>query len=792
MARTVDELAIKISVEGTAQINDAVNSTNNLDSATKRTGETLKGSQNNIRNVAFQVQDMAVQIAGGTSAFVAMGQQLPQLLGGFGAMGAVIGAVAAIGIPLLRVGLQAAGVDMRDLHQMTTDLTDSTKAYQAAQTANLPTLVGLGNTYGALTSSAKDFFDIQEQLTRQKANFELSAALKQLRLDLGAFTDKEEDTFKKHDQYMGQFAGAGPALRYIGDLFRNWSLGLTGDQAKYVADQLKQIDEKKPEAAATILNNVLTYLKESGIESGKLKKLFDSTIEPILKINNQLLETKKILNENAQAASDLNATMLEGQAQNIIDVGRARRNFDQVKAIALDGQEKIAEFTIQANEKSSKDGVSRAQEIAAFRIKTEAEVLDKQKDFYKTQSETYKASHLSYELKVRQLALESNILDIQNRGRDDFAFNVKYNEDIARISSDYLTTLNTISEQRRKNLIDGAQQKLLEEDALKIQKESLSNARQGRDISVQRFIEQQAAENSKKDIEEQIARQGMLGDAIRKVNQERIGVNQALPASRLVGLSTIEKELANIQEKGRIAAQEAARAFAEKFGDINSMADAQALVDGLDQIARSYGQLTAAQIEFARNNDITSRSWATGWEDSFAAYRESAFNAAEEAKTYFNDFSRAFEDTIVTLVQGGKVNFRDFANSIIADFARIQARKMLVNAANGYTEAGGASGIIQTIGSFFGFAAGGAVQAGVPITVGERGPEMFIPTSAGTIVPNNAMSTGNTSPGSQTIVNYNIQAVDASSFRSLVARDPSFIYAVTEQGRRSQPSRRLG
>lgn len=40
-------------------------------------------------------------------------------------------------------------------------------------------------------------------------------------------------------------------------------------------------------------------------------------------------------------------------------------------------------------------------------------------------------------------------------------------------------------------------------------------------------------------------------------------------------------------------------------------------------------------------------------------------------------------------------------------------------------------------------------------------------------------------------VNYNIQAVDASSFRALVARDPEFIYNITEQGRRNTPSRRL-
>jgi hypothetical protein len=44
--------------------------------------------------------------------------------------------------------------------------------------------------------------------------------------------------------------------------------------------------------------------------------------------------------------------------------------------------------------------------------------------------------------------------------------------------------------------------------------------------------------------------------------------------------------------------------------------------------------------------------------------------------------------------------------------------------------------------------------------------------------------------GGSTNITYNINAVDASSFRNLVASDPEFIFAVTEQGRRRQPSQR--
>lgn len=79
------------------------------------------------------------------------------------------------------------------------------------------------------------------------------------------------------------------------------------------------------------------------------------------------------------------------------------------------------------------------------------------------------------------------------------------------------------------------------------------------------------------------------------------------------------------------------------------------------------------------------------------------------------------------------------------------------------------------------FANGGTLGAGKWGIAGENGPELITG-------PANISPMQNQQP---VTVNYNIQAVDASSFRALVARDPEFIYNITEQGRRSTPTRRL-
>ena len=63
------------------------------------------------------------------------------------------------------------------------------------------------------------------------------------------------------------------------------------------------------------------------------------------------------------------------------------------------------------------------------------------------------------------------------------------------------------------------------------------------------------------------------------------------------------------------------------------------------------------------------------------------------------------------------------------------------------------SGIADAIGSVFGGgrASGGMVSGGTPYLVGEKGAELFVPSTSGTIVPNNALQSG-----SSNVININV------------------------------------
>ena len=74
------------------------------------------------------------------------------------------------------------------------------------------------------------------------------------------------------------------------------------------------------------------------------------------------------------------------------------------------------------------------------------------------------------------------------------------------------------------------------------------------------------------------------------------------------------------------------------------------------------------------------------------------------------------------------------------------------------------------------FAEGGSVRGGMPITVGERGRELFVPNTSGTIVPNHDMaSSGNN-------ITFNIQANDVRGIKELLIDNRATIINLVNQG----------
>lgn len=181
---------------------------------------------------------------------------------------------------------------------------------------------------------------------------------------------------------------------------------------------------------------------------------------------------------------------------------------------------------------------------------------------------------------------------------------------------------------------------------------------------------------------------------------------------------------------------------------------------------------------------------------------------AEGLNKALGDFSRGIAESIV-LGKSLQSSFKSIAQSILIDIISAQI-KTLANLAtqivlekiitqqkqqqaffSQFSGIGG--GIFGSIGklfsfggmsssasalsqgfSFGGIAEGGQVQAGMPYTVGERGRELFVPQTNGTVIPNHDLGGG-------TILNFNINATDVRGVRELLLNNRATITNIVNQ-----------
>jgi phage-related minor tail protein len=279
--------------------------------------------------------------------------------------------------------------------------------------------------------------------------------------------------------------------------------------------------------------------------------------------------------------------------------------------------------------------------------------------------------------------------------------------------------------------------------------------RQGLDSVISR---QQIASNNEKQreiameqITKQMERQATLGDQIRGANEK---MNEALFESSQIRKSPMEQQFAKIKRDATEAGRQAGQAFAAGFDSMDmSVSQANELAKGLEQITRAY--------------------------EAIGEQQQANFRLQQTIGEGMSSIMQNMNSAIDNFVTTGKFKFSDFARSVIQDLLKIelkaQASKLFASAS---------SGISSFLGSLFGgsFAEGGQPPVGKASIVGENGPELFVPKTAGTIVPNGG-NVANAAQGNTYITN-NISAVDAKSVAQLFAENRKVLFGSVQMAQK--------
>ena len=254
----------------------------------------------------------------------------------------------------------------------------------------------------------------------------------------------------------------------------------------------------------------------------------------------------------------------------------------------------------------------------------------------------------------------------------------------------------------------------------------------------------------------------------------------------LMGKSTLEVQKATAAKSIQLALDE--RIFQLKKLD-PTVDTSQAIVEAAVQTAKAQALITAGYDK--------QRDAAFGASEAVRKYVEEATNNAAQIESALTGAFKGAEDALVSFITTGKADFKGLVNSILADLTRMAVKQQIIAPlaqSLGLDPSGkssGSGGLFGSIMGLFGkgaassgsgavltgagnatgadlgmaFADGGSPPLNVPSLVGERGPELFMPTSAGTIIPNSALrgsgSGGGDTPSRPISITYQVQgAVD--------------------------------
>ena len=291
----------------------------------------------------------------------------------------------------------------------------------------------------------------------------------------------------------------------------------------------------------------------------------------------------------------------------------------------------------------------------------------------------------------------------------------------------------------------------------------------------------------------------IIANIISKMNVVRLAVISATVAiGFLIDALRDEVEVSKEQRAENQKANKARQEYLDQQDALKQKIQ-EAIKDNNDY-EEAIKKATEAQVE---QNDLMAESMK-GLEDLNVKFEmEEIDNANEKVEKFIDIFDQAgnqISDTFGKAIASGQ-SFRqsmlDIFQSVVAQVISLIVQLAVIEpilervgkAIRGSSGDGVVSAISAGIGALFDFggtrAGGGSVNPNMPYMVGERGAEMFVPKSAGTIVPNNQV--GRASGGGNIVIEQNLnfatgvsQTVRAEVMNLLPAIQQSTLSAVQD------------
>jgi lambda family phage tail tape measure protein len=293
---------------------------------------------------------------------------------------------------------------------------------------------------------------------------------------------------------------------------------------------------------------------------------------------------------------------------------------------------------------------------------------------------------------------------------------------------------------------------------------------------------------------------------IGRMRNEQVGLNtktnqqlaerqtlEALSLDRQQTILNYEQQTRLLREKDKQLALDIFNIRSQQEDKIRAIQQETNLLEAdREERIKAQNQLAEKAIELARERNRVMREMQEGDQakgfgkraEEFFAFAPTAMeNGAQMFESLMGNMTGALDNFVNT----GKLSFKDLTRSIIQDMIRIQLRAQMISLFSSMFNFAGATavssysatgGISESVFNPRARANGGPVDAGMPYMVGERGPEVIVPRSSGTVIPNNQL--GSAMGGQTNVTNNYINAIDVKSFETKLLESSNTIWAANQ------------
>ncbi|MDH0740224.1 phage tail tape measure protein [Achromobacter spanius] len=682
------------------------------------TGVSARQTAAALRMVPAQMTDIVTQLAGGQSPFLILIQQGGQLKDSFGgigpmfrallgmvspfaiAVGGVAAAVAALGYAAYKGSSEAR--DFANSLALTGDFAGKTSGQ----------LIDMSRRVGEAHSTLGRSADVVNKLV--SSGRVTGAALEMV---AGAIVNMSETGAKSVDDLVSEFARLGESpSQAIAKI--NESMHFL-DSATYerirALEQQGQKEQAVALAQATLADATNRAADRVRASAGSLergwnslglaaRRAWDSMLNigrptPIGELRKQAEQLAKNIEslENNQGFSTNNGGAAIGSGRNraqqalkrakgehaviVAEIERQEKEEAAARGEALKGQatqEKIAATTrLSEMMKATRDRAQiRADEIKSMR------------------EDAARAGWTAQQIAEAEKRINEKYKDPKGAGganRDDAA-----TRRLAALREQEASlTAQLIGE---KKLTDAGRARAeFEQQIADLKSKAILTADQKSLLANEDAIRAQLAKN------EGIAKELATKQAMLKLDERAAQIQQAMASSAESRQDQYDRQLGTAG-LGQVARQraEAENSIRQEFRRYQEQLAKATPQDQLgsdrfrEEQAKISEGLQAAlgeQRAYYQQVDKLNSDWSIGAREAFSDYAESAANVSQQAQGLFSGAFRGMEDALTRFVSTGKLSFKDLANSIIADLARIAARQAIVGAIGSIATAfaGGAS-----------------------------------------------------------------------------------------------------